>query len=187
MPEELWSFFWANRYLMNIIPPTAAGIIQELSKQRRFIPGIFLVIHTFGRDLKRNIHIHLSTTIGGLSTSSNNFWVKGCYFYHDTIKKMWRYRIIDLLREEFKEGCLKLPPHLNHIKSYKTFASWTSQFYNNTWVVHLNKQTDNMKANVEYLGKYLKRPLSVKQESLLIMALPLHTSFLTTTQILQKS
>jgi len=158
MPEELWSFFWANRYLMNIIPPTAAGIIQELSKQRRFIPGIFLVIHTFGRDLKRNIHIHLSTTIGGLSTSSNNFWVKGCYFYHDTIKKMWRYRIIDLLREEFKEGCLKLPPHLNHIKSYKTFASWTSQFYNNTWVVHLNKQTDNMKANVEYLGKYLKRP-----------------------------
>lgn len=157
MPEKLWSFFWVNRYLMNKIPSISAGIIQELSKQRGFIPGIFLVIHTFGRDLKRNIHIHLSTTIGGLSPHIEA-WVKGSYFYHDTLKKMWRYRIIDLLREEFKMGLLKLPPNLKHIKSYETFVSWTSQFYKNTWVVHLNKQTDNMKANIEYLGKYLKRP-----------------------------
>lgn len=170
MPQELWDFFWVNRYLMNKIPPIAAGIIKELSLQIRCLPGIFLVLHTFGRDLKRNIHIHLSTTIGGLSTClpagqvpireqiGDNSWVKGRYFYHGTLKKMWRFRIIDFLRKEFKAGRLKLPSHLNHIKSYETFVSWTSQFYEKTWVVHLNKQTDNIKVNVEYLGKYLKRP-----------------------------
>lgn len=157
MPAELWAFFWLNRYLMNVIPPLAAGIIKKLTEPKGFIPGIFLVIHTFGRDLKRNIHIHLSTTIGGLNPS-NDRWLKGCYFYHDTLKKMWRYEIVALLRQEFKKGRLKLPPHLKHIKSYSAFANWTSQFYDKTWVVHLNRQTDNMKITVEYLGKYLKRP-----------------------------
>jgi len=38
------------------------------------------------------------------------------------------------------------------------FNSWTSQFYEKTWVVHLNTLSDNMKNNVDYLGKYLKRP-----------------------------
>lgn len=51
-----------------------------------------------------------------------------------------------------------LPPHLKHIASYTLFNSWTSQFYNTSWVVHLNTQSNTMKANVDYLGKYLKRP-----------------------------
>ncbi len=71
---------------------------------------------------------------------------------------MWRYAIISFLRKEFNQGRLKLPKHLKHIKSYSTFCSWTSQFYNKKWVVHLSKQSENMRANVDYLGKYLKRP-----------------------------
>jgi len=157
IPGQLWDFFWVNRYLMNKIPLIAANIIKKLSKQKGCLPGIFLAIHTFGRDLKRNIHLHLSTTIGGLSLSYDS-WVEGGYFYHNTLKEMWRYEIISLLRKEFKEGRLKLPPHLVHIKSSNSFSSWTSQFYNKTWVVHLNEQSDNMKVNVDYLGKYLKRP-----------------------------
>ena len=129
-----------------------------MAQQRGFIPGIFLAIHTFGRDLKRNFHIHLSTTIGGLSPSHDK-WIDSCYFYHDTLKKMWRYEVISLLRKEFKQGTLKLPPHLKkHIKSYYDFCSWTGKLYAKTWVVHLNEQSNNMKANVQYLGKYIKRP-----------------------------
>ena len=157
MPAALWDFFWVNRYLMNKIPLITANIIKNLTKTKGFIPGIYLALHTFGRDLKRNIHIHLSTTIGGLSFSHNS-WIKSAYFHHDTLKKMWRYEIISLLRREFKSGKLKLPLKLNHIESYKTFCLWTSDFYNQPWIVHLNKQSENMKVNVEYLGKYLKRP-----------------------------
>jgi len=157
MPEELWPLFWVNRYLINQIPLIAANIIKKLAKQNGYLPGIYLAIHTFGRDLKRNIHIHLSTTIGGLAFT-NNIWKKGAYLYHDTLKKMWRYEIASLLQKEFKKGKLKLPPSLKHIKSYNAFCSWMTHLYNKTWVVHLNKQSQNMKVNVEYLGKYLKRP-----------------------------
>ena len=157
MPSELWDFFWLNRYLMNRIPLIAANIIKDWAKRKGFLPGIFLAIHTFGRDLKRNIHIHLSSTVGGLSLTYDS-WLRGTYFYHESIKKTWRYHIIALVREEFKKGCLKLPSSLKHITSYHAFYSWTTRFYEKTWVVHLNEQSDNMKANVEYLGKYLKRP-----------------------------
>jgi len=157
MPAELWVFFWLNRYLMNLIPLIAATIIKDWALEKGFLPGIFLAIHTFGRDLKRNIHIHLSTTTGGLSFCHTK-WIGKAYFYHGSLKNTWRYKIIALLREEFKKGRLTLPPHLKHITSYTLFNSWTSQFYDKTWVVHLNTQSNNMKANVDYLGKYLKRP-----------------------------
>lgn len=157
MPDAFWNFFWINRYLMNKLPSIAANIIKKLAVQKGFIPGIYLAIHTFGRDLKRNIHLHLSTTVGGISQEKDS-WVKDFYFYHDTLKKMWRYEISSLLRKEFKKGALKLPPELKHINSYNTFCSWTALFYNKTWVVHLCKQSKNFKANVAYLGKYLKRP-----------------------------
>lgn len=157
MPSHLWDFFWVNRYLMNILPSITANIILKLSAKRNIKSGIFLAIHTFGRDLKKNFHIHLSTTAGGLSLDLKK-WVQYGYFDHDTIKKMWRYEVLTLLRNEFKQGRLKMPPHLKHMKNYATFTSWINFLYQKTWVVHLNKQSDNMKHNVDYLGKYLKRP-----------------------------
>lgn len=51
-----------------------------------------------------------------------------------------------------------MPPDLKHIKSYSSFCSWSSQFYKYSWVVFLNKSSSNLKRNVEYLGKYIKRP-----------------------------
>lgn len=158
IPSKLWDFFWVNRYLMGKVPAIAANIIKTLAQKDGILPGIFLAIHTFGRDLKRNFHIHLSTTVGGLCLPDKNSYRQSAYYHHQTVKKMWRYRVINLLRNEFKNGTLKLPPKLKHLKTYQAFCSWTAQFYSTDWVVELSKQSDNMKINVEYLGKYLKRP-----------------------------
>jgi len=157
MPDKFWDFFWVNRHLQKKLPLIAANIILKLAAQKKFKPAIYLAIHTSGRDLKRNIHIHLSTTVGGLALD-NKSWIQNSYFYHETLKKMWRYEIITLFRDEFKNGNLKLPPHLKHIKTYSAFRSWTELFYNKTWVVHLGKQSENMQHIVKYLGRYLKRP-----------------------------
>ena len=158
MPSDFWAFFWTNRHLMNDIPPIAAGLIMNLAKEKGYLPGLYLAIHTFGRDLKRNYHLHLSTTIGGLDIKTKKTWVSGAYIHHQTLKNKWKYEIISLFRNEYKAGRLKLPPQLKHLNNYTTFNSWLNVHYQKTWVVHLNKQTDNLKHNVEYLGKYLKRP-----------------------------
>jgi hypothetical protein len=158
MPDQIWDLFWKNRYLMNEAPRIAANIILKLSKDQGTLPGIFLAIHTFGRNLKRNFHIHLSTTLRGLSLSKDAWINKPTYFHHQKLKAIWRYEIISLLRKEAKKGALKMPPKLEFIKSYSSFNALLNQLYNKTWVIHLNKSSDNLKLNVEYLGKYLKRP-----------------------------
>ena len=155
LPKELWSLFWLNRSLFNLVPSIAANIIQELAKEKGALPGIFLAIHTFSRTLKRNVHFHLSTTCGGLSIDHQR-WIN-LYFNSEPIKKMWRYRIVNLIRTLAKEKTLKLPKDLKNL-SYTAFNAWLNQLYQKKWVVHLQKQSKDHKRNVKYLGKYLKRP-----------------------------
>ena len=99
MPESLWKIFWFNRDLLNVISGVAAGIIQEIARKKNAVTGIFTALHTFGRDLKRNVHIHLSVTCGGLN--DKNAWVN-LFFPEAPIKKMWRHRIIELFRNEYE-------------------------------------------------------------------------------------
>jgi hypothetical protein len=156
LPDVLWEFFWLNRELLNTIPSLAAQTIQTLAAKKKANPGIFAAIHTFGRNLKRNVHIHLSTTCGGLS-SDNKKWIS-LYFNAASIKSMWRYNIINLFREQYKLGNLKLPKSLRHIKNYQAFNAWLDYLYKKNWYVHLQKTSKNHKRNIEYLGRYIKRP-----------------------------
>lgn len=157
MPSELWPFFWLNRNLFNVLPALAADVIKKLAKRKGINPGIFAALHTFSRDMDRNVHIHLSTTKGGLINNGTK-WSNSLYFNHLEVKKMWRYAIINLFREQYKSGNLNLPPNLNHIKNYQAFNSWLNFLYNKNWVVFLQKSSSDHRLNVEYLGKYLKRP-----------------------------
>ena len=76
MPDALWDFFAYNRELLNIIPKLAAQSIKKIAKDKKVTPGIFIAIHTFGRDLKFNVHIHLSVTLGGLSNDKKKWKTK---------------------------------------------------------------------------------------------------------------
>ena len=107
MPKQFWNLFWLNRHLFNIVAKIPPQIIKEYCFKKDCVPGIFMAIHTFGRDLKRNVHFHLSTTCGGLSTDLLS-WVK-VFFNAKSIKKRWRHLLIESLKSEYKNGTLKLP------------------------------------------------------------------------------
>lgn len=99
-PQELRALFWLNRELMNNLMPISADIMTKRANKYGVIPGIFLALHTFGRDLKRNLHIHLSITLSGLSLDETK-WVNKLFFNKKDvadIKVMWRYEIVSLLR-----------------------------------------------------------------------------------------
>ena len=55
MPSELWDLFWLNRELLNQITKLAADCIMTLARKLDVVPAIFTALHTFGRDLKRNV------------------------------------------------------------------------------------------------------------------------------------
>jgi len=157
MPSIFWDFFWKNRFLLNNIGKIAATIIQDIAKKRGATVGIFIAIHTFGRSLKRNVHIHLSTTRGGI-TSDHSRW-KNVFFKQATIMAMWRREIIQLFRAAYNTKQLSLPDSLNsQLNRTFTFNHLLDKQYKKHWIVHCATPSDNHKINVEYLGRYTKRP-----------------------------
>ncbi len=67
MPGALWLLFKENYVLSGQLSALAAKPVQVAGRQKGVLPGIFTALHTFGRDLKYNVHVHLSVTRGGLS------------------------------------------------------------------------------------------------------------------------
>jgi hypothetical protein len=155
MPSELWDFFWYNRHLLNNIGKIAANCIRTIADKKKITPGIFIAIHTFGRDLKRNAHIHLSTTTGGLSQNLTQW--KNLFFHQKTLMQIWRYQIINLFRKN--QSQLIIPPtikkQLNHTFTFNQFLNY---LYKKTWIVYCSKPSKNHKQNVNYLARYIKRP-----------------------------
>lgn len=157
MPSELWKLFLYNRHLLNKLAKLAANTLIKAANKQGVIPGIFTVLHTFGRDLKWNVHIHLSVTRGGL-TPGGKCW-KPLYFSNTALMPQWRYAIIDLFRSAWDQGQLTLPCHLKRqCPDRPAFNRWLDKHYRKHWLVYFAKACDNAERNVHYLGRYLKRP-----------------------------
>lgn len=116
-----------------------------------------MAIHTFGRDLKTNVHFHLSTTAGGLSLDHSK-WIPEFFIQHQTLKNSWKQQVIQTIRNLYKSNNLVLPPELSNIKTYASFNSWLNMLYSKQWVVHLQKKCSDHRKNIKYFGRYLKRP-----------------------------
>lgn len=152
MPSELWDFFWWNRSLLNRIGMLAARSVQTIADSKEVTPAIFIAIHTFGRDLKRNVHIHLSVTTGGISFNLCAW--KNLFFDQQTLMRIWRYEIITL----FRTTTLTLPPQVRAQLNHLSFNAFLDRLYKKTWIVHCAKPSNDYPSIVAYLGRYIKRP-----------------------------
>lgn len=68
--EELRPYFYWRRDAINILIESAAAVLKSIitdrKKKLKLTPGIIIVVHTFGKDLKFNPHIHALITEGGV-------------------------------------------------------------------------------------------------------------------------
>ncbi|QGP55000.1 Putative transposase [Piscirickettsia salmonis] len=157
MPRKFWAFFLFNRELLNIIFRTAANTLLETAKKKGLIIGIFAALHTFGRDLKWNVHVHISVTRGGYD-EANDSWSE-IYFTRKVIMPMWRYAVTNLLRQTYKAGELTIPDeYQSEISDLTTFNRFLNREYQKFWKVHFAQPKENHQHNVDYLGRYIKRP-----------------------------
>lgn len=155
MPSELWEIFAFNRNLLKHLSRLAANTVNSFAAKRGILPGIFTALHTFGRDLKWNVHVHLSTTCGGLSHDGDTW--KSLYFPKNAITPMWRYAIISFLRQSYNS--LILSDSLKNIcPNFNAWSQWLDAHYQKSWIVHFARTSKNHLRNVNYLGRYIKRP-----------------------------
>lgn len=73
---NLRDFFLDDRSLPNCLFHSVNSVVSrmfyKLNKSKNFTPGFIMVLHTFGRDLKWNPHIHCLISEGGYS--DDGFW-----------------------------------------------------------------------------------------------------------------
>ena len=81
-----------------------AACIKEYAAKHGINPGLFQVVHTFGRDGKKNVHLYLSVTCGGL-TANNTQW-KNLKFIHFILMKAWRKAVSHLNMAGIQNGTI---------------------------------------------------------------------------------
>lgn len=153
IPEELRKLILFNRkLLLNALFKLAAKTVLSWTKDNKsYIPGITMVLHTFGRDLKFNPHIHMLITCGGLSLDHSK-WKNNFYIPHQSLKKIWRYNVISFIRKSAKKQQLIFPNHIN-------LNRFLNNLYSKTWYVNLGRTLPNANFTITYIGRYAKRPV----------------------------
>lgn len=159
MPCEFWDLFWHNRGLLNQIGAIAVSCVKSIAQKKDLEIGVFVAIHTFGSALNRNVHVHLSIPLGGL-TQNRTKWQKLSKFSKYELTPLWTTRMTQLLRQEFDKGELILDKPLAHLQNDITgFNAFLDVHYNRWWYVFCQEPSNDHQRNTEYLMRYVKRPV----------------------------
>ena len=149
IPEELREFFRKDRTLLKVLFTSAAETVMKwmynLNKSENFTPGIVAGLHTFGRDLKWNPHIHMLVTEGG--SGNTKVWRHIFYFSYIALRKRWQTTLLHQIEKHI--GKTKFRRIKNNLYSLNPEG-----FY-----VHAPpSDLSSPNAVVNYITRYIGRP-----------------------------
>jgi hypothetical protein len=149
--DKLWKYFEGNSELQKVMLDTASEVMKEIvnnfSKSNEdIVPGMILVLHPFGKDLKTNMHVHMLMTEGGLSKDEN--WVEVPYMDYGTIRKKWQYAILTNLKKVSGKE-----------KELKKIIDWCFKELKNGFVIQAKRRIKGGKKQViRYMARYVRHP-----------------------------
>lgn len=148
IPEELRIFFLNRRELLSILPKCAAEVVKswwrEQNKAEKYTPGMVGVIHTFGRDLKWNPHVHMLVTEG--AAGEKTVWKAVNYVPYKMLRLRWQKLLLDELEKEIGKK------ELRALKN-RLYKEKSQGFY-----VYGKGEIKSEKAAIQYVGRYTGRP-----------------------------
>ena len=146
--EGLWDVFLLHRKLLKPFMDEAVRIIKEhFQKKHKVTPGIIAGLHTFGAKMNFNPHVHMLVTMGGMK--KNGEWKTYDYIPFEMLRKQWQTVVLKLIRQHVTaEEKKRIQPRLQ-----KAFSANGEGFY-----VHAPKQKGNVKKQLGYIGRYIRRP-----------------------------
>ena len=156
IPEELRIFFRKKRSLLNLLFTAASRTVLDwfysLNKSQNFKPGIITALHTFGRDLKWNPHIHMLITEG--ASGNSVVWRKFNYFPYIMLRKKWQTCLLSLLESYLGKNF---------------FRKFKNQIYSNTpdgFYVYAKPNLSSKHDVVNYIIRYIGRPVMAQSRIL---------------------
>ena len=172
LPHDLTQIMYQNqKETLNLLFQSAKDTILVLSRDKlKMIPGILMVLHTFGSDLSLHYHLHVLVSGGGLTFNKKEF--KRClsnkfFLPVKAIKKLFRRRFMDGLKQLREDGKLSF---FNDAERYRNSYTWKELLntcYSADWNVEIKylapvngsekqemESTDNA---ITYFARYTNR------------------------------
>ena len=150
LPNELWSLMRDDREMIKIAFGLLIATVEEVFGKRygsKIIPGITAVLHTFGEDMKFNVHFHTLVTCGGVDI--NGKWVDFNYFPYNALRKVWQYKVLTAIKEYLPKN------NENAALIDKLFKDHPNGFY-----VRAKDVVENNKGKslLKYIARYVRHP-----------------------------
>lgn len=146
--EGLRVIFLKHRELLKVFMDEGARLVKEyFEKKHKVTPGIIVGLHTFGSRMNFNPHLHMLVTMGGMK--NNGEWKTYDFIPFEMLRKQWQTIVLKLIRRMLsEEEKKKIQPLLQ-----KAYSANGEGFY-----VYAPKQKGNIKAQLGYIGRYIRRP-----------------------------
>jgi hypothetical protein len=110
IPEELRKFFAFDRTLLNLLFTAAKDTItfrfNSRNSRENYVPGMICVLHTFGRDLKWNPHIHMILCEEAIGNS--NLWKRFNHINYEGLRRSWQFSLLKLLSDRINTPAFKI-------------------------------------------------------------------------------
>lgn len=150
IPEELRIIFRKNRSLLHLLfyaaSQTLLSWFNDLNKSQNFKPGIISVLHTFGRDLKFNPHIHILCTEGAMGNTQVFRPIK--YINYEALRKRFQTFLLNSLEKAIGKDSFR--PLKNFI-----YSKTKNGFY----VRAKKNEHASIEDGINYIIRYTGRPI----------------------------
>lgn len=157
IPSELTMYFFpilnSTDILFSSVNDTLYSIVNGKVKPKsnyKFMPGFFAFLHTFGRPLNFNPHIHVIISEGVIDKSHHfkNF----NYFNYDALSKRFMKILLDKMEAYFGKASFK------NIKN-KMYLTYKNGFYVNNNLEDDGYKFKSIQDLIRYVTRYCSRPV----------------------------
>jgi hypothetical protein len=162
IPACLWAIFHGNRQRLKLLITAVNVTVTQAMSMYLLVkvePGIMCVLHGFGRDLKKNCHVHSLVTEGGMT---RNGWLPFTYFPFEKkgkilviINEIWRDNVLNILQQTLPET----EGNRKFIAAIK--RHYPNGFYVNGPNKNRIKTTRSARSKAKYITRYVRHlPIS---------------------------
>ena len=128
-------FSFRTDYLLHCLFHSVASVLSrmffKLNKSKNFTPGYIMVLHTFGRDLKWNPHIHCLISEGGYS--DDGFWRHITHFNYTYLRNAFRTALLNEMESRLASSFKKVKAlcYSQHKQGFYVYAKPIANLLNN--------------------------------------------------------
>lgn len=152
LPDEIWALMKADCKLIGVAAKQILVVVRNVfeyfideNRRTKIMPGITCALHTFGKDLKFNVHFHCLVTCGGVNEKGD--WININYFPYKALRMCWQYSVLTAIKAV-------LPKTYENSRFIdKMFKDHPKGFY-----VYAKDTVNNDRGMLEYISRYVRHP-----------------------------